>query len=951
MAVSTRPDALFVARILLPSDDSTDRVSPMSMNARARHHLLLAALVLAAAVVACTGLSFARKVQTFQSIGFEAVDRGGSWEVTAVAAEPSALAVGDRILLVNGQEFGQLINPSAILRRSTTSELVVMRGDELVTVQHTLPALTIDYPYLILSLIGIAYLLIGIYTLLRDGRRPSFLFFLWCVTSSLLYIASPAPPFDWAGRAIYVLDELARILVAPLTLHLFVVFPRPLARGRRLSRFIPFLYLPSAFLLALQSDLMLFDGRWLLGGRVDSALALLDSLELYHLMVFALAATGVLAWRLRQIHQPESQRQATWIAVGMAGGYLPFLALYVLPLSLGLQWSQGITSLAVLPLALVPLTFAYAILRYKLWDLGVIVRDSVTLGLTVLVGVVGFSLANLVINRLVPEDLSTARTLISFTSGLLIAGLLVPTKRSIGSSLERLQYRGTFSKRRALARLGQEMLEEHSLGRLCSSLLDELKLALELDRVSLFLAAGDSLLPFRPQRGLPPALGLDDLPNEFWTSEVQSLTGVEFPTDQTSPQQRLFATGYRYAFPLRVRDHRIGLLLTGYKHQDVPLSSDDLELIRAVVNQAALALENAQLLERLSSQVKEVGRLQRYTQQIIESSPAAIAVVDPAGQLRSVNRAFGSLVERDPEALTGKRLADLLPIHELPDPKDGLREVSIRGPGGEERHLQVSVAPLEEDETGELEVVILQDISRQVAMENALKEKERLAALGMLAAGVAHEVNTPITGISSYAQMLLAETPDDDPRRELLEKVEKQTFRAARIVNNLLDFAREPPGELGPVSLGPLLTECLQLLKERLLAKRIRLQCSLPPEEITVAGNEGQLQQVFTNLVINAVDALHEGGTLRLRLEADDKWVLASVEDDGPGIPVGELEKIFQPFYSTKLASGGTGLGLSITYNIVRRYGGEIRVISHPGEGSRFIVELPRLESRDRGSS
>lgn len=116
-----------------------------------------------------------------------------------------------------------------------------------------------------------------------------------------------------------------------------------------------------------------------------------------------------------------------------------------------------------------------------------------------------------------------------------------------------------------------------------------------------------------------------------------------------------------------------------------------------------------------------------------------------------------------------------------------------------------------------------------------------------------------------------------------------------------------------------------------------------PGEEILVMGNEGELQQVFSNLIVNAADAIGtKGGRLRVTLETNDDWVWASFEDSGPGIPPAELDKIFQPFYSTKLGEGGTGLGLSISFNIARRHGGEIRVISHPGEGSSFIVELPR---------
>jgi hypothetical protein len=216
----------------------------------------------------------------------------------------------------------------------------------------------------------------------------------------------------------------------------------------------------------------------------------------------------------------------------------------------------------------------------------------------------------------------------------------------------------------------------------------------------------------------------------------------------------------------------------------------------------------------------------------------------------------------------------------------------------------------------------------------------------MLAAGVAHEVNTPITGISSYAQMLLAETSAEDPRYELLKKVERQTFRAARIVNSLLEFARDRQGERRPVGLGALVAECTELLRERLAERRIRLEWERPAAEVVVSGSDGELQQVVTNLMLNAVEAMTErGGTLRLEVAADGERARVVVEDDGPGIPPALLEKIFQPFFSTKLAQGGTGLGLSISFNIVRRHGGQLRVDNRPGSGCRFVVELPRLAS------
>jgi len=242
------------------------------------------------------------------------------------------------------------------------------------------------------------------------------------------------------------------------------------------------------------------------------------------------------------------------------------------------------------------------------------------------------------------------------------------------------------------------------------------------------------------------------------------------------------------------------------------------------------------------------------------------------------------------------------------------------------------------------------DVSERVAMENALKEKDRLAALGMLAAGVAHEVNTPITGISSYAQMLLAETPADDPRYELLRKVEKQTFRAANIVNDLLEFARDRKQEHRTLPLAGVVRDALESLDDRLRQAPVELLWQPPSNGPTVRGGDQELQQVFVNLIGNALDAMGErGGRLELSVSTEGDRAVACVRDNGPGIARAEQERIFRPFYSTKLASGGTGLGLSISYQIVRRHGGDLRVESDPGHGSRFVVELPLLDGDATG--
>jgi len=984
---------------------------------RSRTLRLSLCLLLAAATVVLGGLSVRRKVASFQPLGFVAERAGGVVRVDRVDSPASGVRTGDEILLVDGAEVAGADGLAQRLRERPASQLAILRGGQVLRVAYHRPPLSPDVPYLILVFIGAAYLLIGLYTLTRQQSREGFVFCLWCLTSALLYLLTPVPPVDAEYRLAYFGDQLARSVLPALTLHLFLIFPalpQPAATGgsRRTGLLrepspllIALLYLPGAVLLTLQLDLMLSNGRWLFAGHPTAgALQTLDRLDLLHLVTFGLAAVAVLVYRVLRERGWEPRRQMHWMIFGLAGGYLPFLVFYVVPFVLGLRPPELLAAVAVLPLALVPLTFAYAILRYKLWDIEVIARDVISATLTLLLGVFGFSLVNLAITRGVSPELPLARNLLSFAAGLGIAGLLVPTRHTLSAAIERLQYRGTFGKRRALLGLGRDLLHERDLGRLCGALLDRLAAGMDLERAGIYLAQGDNLVvldvidvagapdstlethgvhPIHAHRALlpagaraahrrtlaapPPVVPSASLDPAIWRENVYRLGGTELPAGVPSPLQQLFIAGYRYAFPLIVRGRGVGLVLAGWKRDQTPLNSEDLDLIRHLLNQAALAIENAQLLGQLHLQLQEVKRLQRFSDGIFESSPAGIAVLDSQLRLVSANPAFAALVGREPRQLLGKAIEEVLPVSPLPSPGEGPIEVSFtdRAPGRDgaaarERILQLSLA--EVTQLGEaapaaastggrdaqrepLRILVAYDVSERVAMERSLKEKDRLAALGMLAAGVAHEVNTPITGISSYAQMLLSDTAENDPRYSLLKKVERQTFRAARIVNNLLEFARERQRERQPVAVLALLRECVELLGDRFERGRVALDWDLPPaaDAILLLAAEGELEQVFANLLGNALDAMsgQPGGRLGIAVASANGQVTIRVQDSGPGIPPEQLAAVFQPFYSTKLHRGGTGLGLTISHDIVQRHGGRLVVESVPGLGACFIVELP----------
>jgi signal transduction histidine kinase len=241
-------------------------------------------------------------------------------------------------------------------------------------------------------------------------------------------------------------------------------------------------------------------------------------------------------------------------------------------------------------------------------------------------------------------------------------------------------------------------------------------------------------------------------------------------------------------------------------------------------------------------------------------------------------------------------------------------------------------------------ILLIEDVTDRVRLEEHLQISEKMASIGLLAAGVAHEVNTPLTGISSFTQMLLEGADPADPKTALLEKIERQTFRAAKIVNGLLTLSRPgtPGGERMPVDLNTVITDVCSLLEHQLSVGRIRVRRELSPSLPPVSGIEHQLQQVFLNLFLNARDAMPSGGWLTVTTRVDGGEVVAEVSDTGSGIPPEQLARIYDPFFTTKAIGRGTGLGLSITYGIVRDHGGAIRCDSAQGHGTRFTVMLPQ---------
>ncbi len=279
-----------------------------------------------------------------------------------------------------------------------------------------------------------------------------------------------------------------------------------------------------------------------------------------------------------------------------------------------------------------------------------------------------------------------------------------------------------------------------------------------------------------------------------------------------------------------------------------------------------------------------------------------------------------------------------LPIQQL---VDGAEKI---GKGDLEHRIRLK----SKDEIGVLAKSFNAMVKNLSETQRKLIQSEKLASIGQLAAGVAHELNNPLANISLNAEMLMRKCKDDVSARKL-KVISENVDQAARIVRDLLDFSREAQLELEFLDVNEVICKALESLKYEMLD--IKVVDNLDPNLPRILGDRVRLKQVFTNIISNALHAMDKGGVLSISTRADKGFIEARVSDTGSGIPKEHLSKIFDPFFTTKGVGKGTGLGLAISYGIVEKHGGVIEVESEVGKGTTFIVKLPRRKNEEDTSS
>jgi PAS domain S-box-containing protein len=416
-----------------------------------------------------------------------------------------------------------------------------------------------------------------------------------------------------------------------------------------------------------------------------------------------------------------------------------------------------------------------------------------------------------------------------------------------------------------------------------------------------------------------------------------------------------------YYVPCVVRGRMVAVIGLGRSADGALLSSEDVDILLTVSGYVAVAIENSLLYQEQQERANELKVLKEFNESIIESINIGVLAVDLDGRVTRLNPAVETFLNLSREEAAGKRVEDLF----SEDFADTLSQVlgNDRWQLKETRHiykihtatragrslvLNIAIVPLQDSQEQTGALVVLEDVTSRINLEEQLQQREKLSSIGLLAAGVAHEVNTPLTGVSSYTQMLIGMLPETDPKHALLQKVRNQAERATNIVNNLLNFSRTGnAAEFTALEISRVLDDTLQLLEPQLRGNQIRIIRDYDPDAPPIFGNAGKLQQVFTNLLLNARDAITAGGSIRIStIPSSDHSMIVEVADTGMGIAPENVAKIYDPFYTTKGVGRGTGLGLAVSYGIVQEHSGHISVESNPGLGTTFRITLPTVLAR-----
>ena len=823
-------------------------------------------------------------------------------------------------------------------------------------------------------IIGLIYLAIGIYVLFRRWTAPRAThFYLFCLVSFALYSLKYTSKLDWLDWSVFWCNVLAEALQPALFLHFALSFPEERLKNFRRVWLLPLVYAPGAGLLGLWI--------WAIQTRQATGLLLhrLNQTATGYDAAFYVLAAGLFVRSYSLANTPLQRQQLKWLTRGALLAVVPFTLFYAVPFVLDIHMPSPLTFVAGFSIVFLPLTFSWAIVRYRLMDTDLIFKRGVayTLATALLVG--GYfgiiALVTEFVHVHMPESVREWSLVLTI---LVTAALFDPLKRRIQGWVDQAFDRQRYDYRKALVDFGRGLSSETDIEALLESIVERLPRTLLVARVAVFMDPEESgQLRLAASHGLPAEalnaqhrleLGFLDFDHAKDHSHIfleNAQAALHLPDDQ---QRTAALLDLNYYLPCRIAQAQsesqdaasssrtIAVIGLGRTIGGDFLSSEDVELLESLASYIGIALQNASLYARLQLKINEFERLKEFNQNIVESINVGILALDLEDRIESWNAQMEAMYAFSRGEAIGQSLESVFPAEFL-DALEGFRnepgvhhlyKFRLTTRAGELRIANIAIAPLlSRDFVAVGRIILVDDITERVSLETQLAQADKLSSIGLLAAGVAHEINTPLAVIASYAQMLSKQLKGDARLAPVLDKITQQSFRAAEIANGLLNFSRTSTTEFRETNLNQVIRDTLSLLEHQFKTAQIIIDLELAEDLPPINGNPGKLQQVFLNLLLNAKEAMPGGGRLRVATMFNGH-VAALVNDSGSGIAPEHLKRIYDPFFTTKTMPRpgdrrGTGLGLSVSYGIIQEHAGKIHVESAIGAGTTFHLEFPLL--------
>ncbi len=888
----------------------------------------------------------------FQKLKWSSVSDHLVWEnsdhgpICLSAPANSQIKPGDILLAVNKYSVSNKIDLLRSIAGRNYCRYEIERQGILKNIGIDIDPVFTPISYYFLVFVGILSILLTLGILNMHVKQatlfpPPKIFFILSLTLSGFLIFSPTGDYGPLDFIFLFLDTVCYIFFPAVLLQYAQQYPLRTKAFKNFSsnfRYLLIYLAPLVFLLInlyfILQNLFKPDPEILI-----TAINHFRSLaQKYFALYVFLAWIGIVISSLTLILKKKQKRYF----YPLGGITLSLIALLLLNFSP--QAFAGNTGLSVLLgmffLPFLPLSLVYFLSPKRVTDIENIIKKTLSVSslFIFIFGVYLFLGLNIEQNKLLGIFWSIA--------AILMAGLLFkPLESTIQKFFEKLFYRQTFNFKRKLKELESSISAQRDLSSLSQNFLEIINRGFQLQDSSLLIHYKSTLfysMPDRTRLMLTRAFhgALENQEHLIFLSEQEFET--KYPRDHAAmPPKKFFQF-----LPLKIADRLVGIVAMSRKTNHTYLTVEDWELMSSISSPLALSVENAFLYSRLETQLKELNLLKEFNENIIENINLGIMVVSRLNQVQTWNYFMEDRFQIKRENALRRKAPLVLgkgfwsKIHTEQDGTHTLRNIQVQIPNAESIY-DVYISPLK-NEYGSISgrIFVFEDVTEKNKIQNQLITSEKMASLGLLSAGIAHEINTPLTGISSYCQFLL-DNPNGKENQELVVKMQDQVLRVNKIIRTLLDFSRQKGQQPVPINLNKVIDESLALVEHKLKKKSITFKKETEFLK-SFHGFPTRLQQLFINLFINAIDAIDSEGWISISGEESADEIIVRFKDNGRGIRDKNLEKIFDPFFTTKEIGKGTGLGLAIVYNIVKEHFGNIQVHSKIDHGTTFIITFPQ---------